>query len=141
MWTSSTLRGLFIMAITCMIFMRYPARQRSPMHRPSAVDMILIVLSVAAFGNFVIDYEQMAWRTGAPDARDLVFGAIGIVLVLECCRRAMSVILPGLALMLLLYAWLGPYLPGEILRHQGFSAATIVGDVYASSGAKRANHG
>jgi TRAP transporter 4TM/12TM fusion protein len=132
LWSSSTLRGLFIMAITCMVFMRYPATRRSPLHRPSVVDLVLIALSIATFGNFVADYEEMAWRTGAPNMRDLVFGAIAIALVLEACRRAMSVILPGLALMLLLYAWFGPYLPGELFSHQGFSAATIVGDVYAS---------
>jgi TRAP-type uncharacterized transport system fused permease subunit len=131
-FSSSTLRGLFILAISCMIFMRYPARRRSPMQRPSAVDFALIALSVAAFGNFVLDYEQMAWRTGDPNARDLIFGVIAIALVLEACRRAMSVILPGLALMLLLYAYFGPYLPGSLFGHQGFSAATIVGDVYAS---------
>src|SRR5690606_3120313 len=93
-WSSSTLRGLFILAITGMVFMRYPASKRSPMHRPSAVDLVLIALSVATFGNFVADYEQMAWRTGAPNLRDLVFGLIAIALVLETCRRAMSVILP-----------------------------------------------
>ena len=69
LWSSSTLRGLFIMAITCMIFMRYPATRRSPLHRPSAIDLVLIALSIATFGNFVVDYEEMAWRTGAPKAR------------------------------------------------------------------------
>ena len=37
-WTSSDLRGLFVLFVACMIFMRYPANARSPMHRPSAVD-------------------------------------------------------------------------------------------------------
>ncbi|MCC6532992.1 MAG: TRAP transporter fused permease subunit [Burkholderiales bacterium] len=131
-WSSSDLRGLFIMFVTCMIFMRYPATRKSPRHRPSAIDFVLIALSVATFGNFVVDYEQMAWRAGSPTMRDVVFGVIAIALVLEGCRRAMSVILPGLALMLLLYAYLGPYWPGEVFSHQGFSAAHILGDVYAS---------
>ncbi|MBI3937858.1 MAG: TRAP transporter fused permease subunit [Betaproteobacteria bacterium] len=131
-WSSSDLRGLFIMFVTCMVFMRYPATRRSPLHRPSAVDFVLIVLSVAAFGNFVVEYEQMAWRAGSPTTRDVIFGVVAIVLVLEGCRRAMSVILPGLALLLLLYAYFGPYLPGQLFSHQGFSASHIVGDVYAS---------
>lgn len=131
-WSSSAIRGLFIMFVTCMIFMRYPATSKSPIHRPSVVDFVLILLSVATFGNFVADYEQMAWRAGSPTVRDVVFGVIAIALVLEGCRRAMSVILPGLALMLLLYAYFGPYLPGELLSHQGFSAQHIIGDVYAS---------
>lgn len=131
-WTSSALRGLFIMFVTCMIFMRYPANRKSPLHRPSAVDFVLIVLSVVVFGNFVMDYEQMALRAGAATARDVIFGVIAIALVMESCRRAMSVILPGLALMLLLYAYFGPYLPGTLLGHQGFSAEVIIADVYAS---------
>lgn len=131
-WTSSELRGMFIMLVAIMVFLRYPASGRSPLHRPSAVDFVLIVLSVAAFGNFVLDYEQMAWRAGSPTTRDVVFGVIAIALVMEGCRRAMSVILPSLALLLLLYAYFGPYLPGELFGHQGFSAGQIIGDVYAS---------
>ncbi|MBI1988548.1 MAG: TRAP transporter fused permease subunit [Betaproteobacteria bacterium] len=131
-WSTSDLRGMFIMFVTCMVFMRYPATRKSPLHRPSAVDFVLIVLSVAAFGNFVLDYEQMAWRAGAATARDVIFGVIAIGLVLESCRRAMSVILPGLALMLLLYAYFGPYIPGTLFGHQGFSAEVIIADVYAS---------
>lgn len=131
-WSTSDLRGLFILFITSMVFMRYPAGRRSPRHRPSAMDFVLVALSVAAFGNFVVDYEQMAWRAGSPTARDVAFGAIAIALVLEACRRAMSVILPGLALLLLLYAYFGPYLPLGLFRHQGFSVQHIIGDVYAS---------
>ncbi|MBI2225935.1 MAG: TRAP transporter fused permease subunit [Betaproteobacteria bacterium] len=131
-WSTSDLRGMFIMFVTCMVFMRYPATRKSPLHRPSAVDFVLIVLSVAAFGNFVLDYEQMAWRAGAATARDVIFGVIAIGLVLESCRRAMSVILPGLALMLLLYAYFGPYIPVTLFGHQGFSAEVIIADVYAS---------
>jgi len=131
-WSSSELRGMFIMFVTCMVFMRYPATRKSPRHRPSAVDFVLIALSVAAFANFVVDYEQMAWRAGSATARDVIFGVIAIGLVLESCRRALSVILPGLALMLLLYSYFGPYIPSTLFGHQGFSAEVIIGDVYAS---------
>lgn len=131
-WNSSDLRGLFIMFVTCMVLMRYPASRRSPLDRPSVLDLVLIVLSIATFGNFVVDYDAMAWRAGSPTMRDVVFGAVAIVLVLEACRRAMSVILPGLALMMLLYAYFGPYLPGDLFSHSGFSAEQIIGDVYAS---------
>ena len=77
-WSSSQLRGLFIMFVTCMIFMRYPATRKSPLHRPSAVDFGLIALSVLAFGNFVLDYQQMALRAGDATTRDIIFGVIAI---------------------------------------------------------------
>jgi TRAP transporter 4TM/12TM fusion protein len=130
-WPSWIIRGMFLLFILVMIFMKYPARKRSPLYRPSLFDFFLIGLTIASFGNFVIDYEAMAWRAGLPNLRDLIFGLFAIVLVLEGCRRAMSVILPLLALLSLGFAYLGPYFPG-ILSHQGFSITQIVGDTYAS---------
>ncbi|SLN41963.1 TRAP transporter permease [Oceanibacterium hippocampi] len=132
MWSTSTLRATFIMLVTSMIFMRYRATSRSPLSRPSVIDLGLIVLAVLTFGNFIIDYTNMAWRGGSTTPRDIFFGVIAIGLVLEACRRAMSLIMPTLALILLLYADLGPYLPGDLFSHQGFSASRIVADTYAS---------
>src|SRR3989304_6348524 len=86
-WSTSDLRGMFIMFVTCMVFMRYPATRKSPLHRPSAGDFLLIVLSVAAFGNFVLDYEQMAWRAGAPTARGVIFGVIALRPARQSCPR------------------------------------------------------
>lgn len=130
---ASTLRGGFLMAILVLVFLRYPARARAPMNRPSGLDMVLIVLTVLAFGNFIVDYENMAWRAGSVTMRDLVFGTMAIVLVLEACRRAMSVVLPLLALLMLGYALLGQHLPSGILAHQGFDYGQILGDAYAST--------
>lgn len=130
-WPSWIIRGMFILFILVMIFMKYPARKKSPMHRPSLVDLVLILLTITALGNFVLDYEEMAWRAGLPNERDLIFGLITIPLVLEGCRRAMSVILPLLALLSLTFGYMGPYFPG-VFSHQGFSVTQIVGDTYAS---------
>lgn len=130
---ASTLRGGFLMAILVLVFLRYPARNRAPMDRPSGLDLLLIGLTVLAFGNFIVDYENMAWRAGSVTTRDLVFGTIAIVLVLEACRRAMSVVLPLLALFMLGYALLGRHLPAGILAHQGFEYGQIIGDAYAST--------
>lgn len=130
---ASTQRGGFLLAILTLVFLRYPATQRSPRHRPSGVDGLLIVLAALTFGNFVVDYENMAWRAGTATGRDLVFGTIAIVLVMEACRRAMSVILPLLALLMLCYALVGQYLPGGVLAHHGFGYSQVVGDAYAST--------
>ncbi len=131
---SSFIRGLFILFITVMIFLKYPGRKRSPVHRPSVVDLVLIGFAIPTFVNFCLSYDQMAWRAGEPVLGDIVFGMIAIVLVLEACRRAMSVILPALALMALIYAFYGPYFPG-LFSHQGFSIPIIIQDMYASMNA------
>jgi len=130
--SSSVFRGGFILAITSMIFMRYPARSNSPRSRPSSVDLFLIVLAFLTFGNFIIDYDNMVWRTGAATTRDIVFAALAIGLVLEASRRAMSPILPLIALVLVLYGYLGAWVPGDLFGHQGFQVRQIAGEVYAS---------
>src|SRR3546814_6925366 len=37
-----------------------------------------------------------------------------------------------ISLLLLSYAYFGPYLPGDLFSHQGFTVSQIVGDIYAS---------
>jgi len=131
---SSFIRGIFILFILVMIFMRYPALKHSPRHRPSGVDFILIGLSIPTFVNFCLQYNDMAWRAGEPVFSDIFFGIIAIFLVIEACRRAMGAIIPFLALSALVYAYFGPHFPG-IFQHQGFSLSTITADMYASMNA------
>ena len=132
LWTTSTLRATFIMLITSMVFLRYPALRSSPQHRPSSFDLGLITVAVLAFVNFIVEYEDMAWRGGEATPRDIVFGVLAVIVVLEACRRAMSFILPTLALLALFYALAGSYFPGELFSHAGYSASLIVSDTYAS---------
>ena len=131
---SSFIRGLFVLFITVMIFMKYPAMEKSPVHRPSVIDFVLIGIAIPTLLNFCLYYDQMAWRAGEPVLADVIFGMLAIVLVLEACRRAMSVILPFLAILALIYAYYGPYFPG-LFSHQGFSVAIIMQDSYASMNA------
>lgn len=130
---TSTRRGGFLLAILTLVFLRYPATKRAPRDRPSVLDIVLIVMTVLAFGNFIIDYPNMVWRAGSATMRDVVFGTIAIALVLEACRRAMSFVLPILALLLLSYALIGQFLPSGILAHQGFAYSQVIGDTYAST--------
>jgi TRAP transporter 4TM/12TM fusion protein len=129
--TPQMIRGLFILFISTMIFMKYPGRKNSPLHRPSLIDFIFIAFSIGTFGNFAFNYDAMAWRSGSPNFNDIFWGIVAVLIVLEGCRRAMSFILPIISLCALLFAFAGPYLPG-ILEHHGFSFTTIIGDTYAS---------
>lgn len=131
---SSFIRGLFILFITVMILMKYPAGKKSPIDRPSVIDFVLIGIAIPTFLNFCLYYDQMAWRAGEPVLADVFFGILAIIIVLEACRRAMSFILPFLAILALIYAYYGPYFPG-LFSHQGFSVSIILQDTYASMNA------
>src|SRR3546814_12809364 len=68
-WTSSDMRGLFIMLVTIMIFFLYPATKESPVYRPSIIAIVIVFLSIPTFGIFIFDYDTMAWRPGSATFR------------------------------------------------------------------------
>jgi TRAP transporter 4TM/12TM fusion protein len=68
-------------------------------------------------------------RPGQHSALDLMMGVIAIAMVIEATRRTMGIFLPLLAVAVVLYGMLGPWLPGG-LAHRGYNAARIVAHLY-----------
>ncbi|MDG2764903.1 TRAP transporter large permease subunit, partial [Vibrio parahaemolyticus] len=60
---------------------------------------------------------------------DLVLGLLAILITLEVTRRAVGPELPIVAILFLLYAYFGPYMPG-LLAHRGFSIQRIISHMY-----------
>ncbi len=81
-------------------------------------DILLAAAAVlAALYSFVLDYEGVAGRVGRPIARDIVFGVILLVVVLEAARRALGPALTVIAGAFVLYAlFLAPYMPGPFFQ-------------------------
>ena len=68
-------------------------------------------------------------RPGQHTPVDLMFGVIAIAMVLEAARRTMGIFLPLLAVAVVLYGIVGPWLPGG-LAHRGYSVPRIVAHLY-----------
>jgi TRAP transporter 4TM/12TM fusion protein len=68
-------------------------------------------------------------RPGQHTPLDLMIGVIAIAMVIEATRRTMGVFLPLLAVIVVLYGMVGPWLPGG-LAHRGYSASRIVAHLY-----------
>lgn len=74
----------------------------------------------------VVESPKLVYRTGvSPTQLDLVVSAVVILLVLEVTRRTCGNILPTIAVIFLLYARFGSYVPG-ILGHKGYSWSKIL---------------
>ena len=109
-----------------LVFLLYPATKRSPMGRPSVLDIAMALLAVAAAVYFSVEMEELIYRIGvAPTAWDLFFSAALVIMVLEITRRTSGPILPTFAALFLLYARYGGCLPG-ILGHRGYDWSRIV---------------
>lgn len=68
-------------------------------------------------------------RSGITTDADLLFGAMGLLLVIEATRRVVGIPMVVVVLVFLVYAFAGPYMPG-VLAHRGLTAQQLIGHLY-----------
>lgn len=100
---------------------RWDLRILLAMKRVNWADWFFGVIAVIAALYIVIDYAGISERPGQPIGRDLIFGVILVILMLEATRRVLGPALPIICGIFMLYVFLGPYLPDFI----AFKGATL----------------
>lgn len=103
-----------------LILMNYPMRKSKINQGITVIDWILIAAVTFASGYLIIEMDELVYRVGvAPTQMDLVVSVILIGVVLEVTRRTTGLVLPILALLFILYANLGEFVPG-FMGHRGY---------------------
>ena len=87
--------------------------------------IVLLLLSLVVAGYMYVNRPALEMRQGFPTPIDSVMGAILIVCILEACRRTSGPALPLLALLFILYALLGVYLPAPLYT-DSFKLTSII---------------
>ena len=123
--------GLYLLLTFILIGIFYRFRQNSPASRPSALDIVLLGLTIVAIGYWILEYKTLANRAGAYSKLDVVVGAVALVLCLEYSRRTVGWALTIIAGVAILYALLGRSMPSAI-AHKGFTIQRIVEYSYFS---------
>ncbi len=113
----------------CLVFLLYPTRKSWSRHKLHPLDLVLAILGAAAPAYIVIAYQSLVLRSGLVSGTDLVIGTAGIVLVIEAARRVVGIPMVCVVLAFLLYAFVGPYMPG-VLAHRGLTLSQLVGHLY-----------
>ena len=117
--------GLYLLLTFLLIGIFYRFNQNSPTNRPSAMDIVLLGLTVVAIGYWILEYKTLANRAGAYSKLDVIVGAIALTLSLEFSRRTVGWALTIIAGVAILYALLGRSMPSAI-AHKGFTLQRIV---------------
>lgn len=125
--------SLYIFFTGILTFICFPARKHSPRHRPSAVDIILFVITLIMLVNYITCFASRGQRAGIIVWHDVIMGFIAIVISIEMCRRLLGWVLPSLAILFCLYALYGNYIPGR-LTHSPFSFNELMAFVFGSEG-------
>lgn len=110
-------------------YLLYPTRKSWSRTKLHPLDGLLAVLGAASPAYILIMYRELALRAGMVTTPDLIFGVIGILLVIEATRRVVGIPMVVVVLVFLVYAFAGPYMPG-VLSHRGLSLEQLVSHLY-----------
>lgn len=103
--------------------------KRVPPFVCKGLDTFFIVLTVVSFAYLSIQTPDLADRQGVVYPLDPYFFVITVFLIFEASRRLMSLAVPVIAAIFLLYIYFGPYIPG-LLGHSGQMLTRITSYVY-----------
>lgn len=106
----------------------------SPRHRIPWYDLLLGAAALACAGYIWLNLDALQFRAGALfTTGDLICGVTGTLLVLEFARRSAGWAITIIALIFILYAFIGPWLPG-ILYHRGYSFGRFFTYIFSDQG-------
>ncbi|MBN6887501.1 TRAP transporter 4TM/12TM fusion protein [Cytobacillus horneckiae] len=110
-----------------LIFLLFPARKkdRGKKHKIAWYDFILAIIGVAVCAYWPLNIDELVMRAGRLTELDFYVGLLAILLVLEATRRAVGLPITIIAVAFIVYAMLGPYMPG-FMAHRGLSLERLV---------------
>ena len=112
--------------------MTYAVAKKRVSSKLAWYDILLLLFWWTSMGYIFYHYDWIIEHIGHVDTfavyeKILAFGAIAVVL--ECCRRVIGWPLMALAILVVVYAFVGPYLPW-IFHHGGYSASLVIDNQY-----------
>lgn len=125
------LRSIHWAYISFLAFLVYPALPTSS-QQPTVADCVLAVATFATGAYVFLTWRLIAARLGFPIDRDVVFGVITIILILELVRRVVGLPLVIMTGVFIAYAFLGPYMPA-LLAHKGATLQGLIRTLYIST--------
>ncbi|MDO9507927.1 MAG: TRAP transporter permease, partial [Thermovirgaceae bacterium] len=117
-------RAIHWMFMGSLIFLLYPISKKRSLKKIDPWDWALAGLIVAGCLYILLNWNAICDREGMAITSDIIMGTIMTLLVIEATRRSMGWPLPIVAMMAILYALGGRYMPG-MLAHAGFPVSDL----------------
>ncbi|WP_316976620.1 TRAP transporter permease [Shumkonia mesophila] len=124
--------AVFMGLVLALTFLLFPYGKGGKTKQPNALDYLLAVASMACGLYIFVTYDAFVARNLQMTTADVAFGVTALFLVLEGGRRCLGIWLPALALLFLLYAIYGQWLPAP-LGHFGVRPERLVMRMYLVS--------
>lgn len=127
--TAQILRATHLAFVMLLGFLLYPASRKMPLNTLPLYDLVLGGLGFSSWMYIVVNFDSLVRRTGAFLPIDIIVAFVGILILFEACRRIAGLPIMIIAGSFILYAFIGPWLPG-FLSHRGYSFERVVAHLY-----------
>ena len=124
-------RGVHLAFGVTLVFLVYPTLRKKSL----SLDLAFGILSLAVFGYVAILNDEIVEHLVYVDpmaVEKILWGLIGVLLVLEIARRTVGLSFALLALVFFFYIFVGNHIPG-ILGHRGFNLKVGVEHLFFTS--------
>jgi TRAP transporter 4TM/12TM fusion protein len=125
-------RGIAILYSLVLPLLLYKGWKGDRADRPSVLDLLVAAGAAAGVVYWIVNYEQMAYRAGDYTVVDVWMGVVVIIVAIEAARRVLGMDMALCAIVPIVYALFGNYLP-YIIGHKGYSVRRIIEYVYLTN--------
>ena len=122
------LRYTHVAFVLMLSFLAFPMAERFR-NRIRWWDVIAGLTCVGILIYAIVGGEDFTDRATTPNRTDVILGVIFIVLLVEATRRTIGWIVPAIAILFIVYALAGPYLPPP-WNHRGYGFNALVGHLF-----------
>jgi len=125
-------RSIHLLFTLVLVFLINPLSKKQ---RKWWLEGVFISLSLISIIYLFWNYEYFVTRypyVHPLSKFDLILGIIITLILLEAARRSIGLAMPITAVVFIIYAYLGPHMPG-LLRHAGQNTETIVDQLYMTT--------
>ena len=120
-WSGQIRRCLFVGMVVLFTFFVYPAKKGDvkPNHMPW-YDILLAIVGCIPFFYYVANFNRIVSMGIAIGQTEIILGIIGILVLAECCRRAVGVPILCVAGVFILYAFVGRHMSLQLVVYNIF---------------------
>lgn len=121
-------RGIYVIITYILVFLVY--RSRHPVARVG--DFLLIAVSVATLGYWILNFEAINYRAGAETEIDKWIAVAGVLVGVEVARRVVGLVFVVMGAIMLTYGVFGEYAP-ELISHAGDTFPDLCTSIFYKS--------
>lgn len=131
-WDERTRRASFVGLLILLAFALYPARKHAAgkekrLNHIPWYDCILGIVGSSCFFYFVINVDRIVKTAGRISDMDVIIGAIGIVILLEACRRVTGIPIVVVASCFIAYSFYADISLKKIVFNLFYTTEGVIG--------------